>query len=448
MLRFLIDDRESPHPATWAAELRELAREVGQSIDIPQSDVVAALTEGSLDFAISDDERFHQATLRAGIASDRILNLADARVWLRTLVGEPLPPPAPVEVLPLSRLSAGDPLLHELCDGVPGLYERIDALAGTAAQAWICREQLDCYAGLAIGSPRGAGFDIDLLAVDRRASLRWTGELLLERMLRELHQQGYQRVRVAIPQGRIMLRALLRDFGFGRSTDGAQHDGWISLHKQLRNPATAPLDPFDYHWRHGPPAVDLTLAPIFIAPIHPAQHQRLFPEADTQLRLPLGVAAPAEAVAPALRKGWLSGVRNRELPAGAALFLYRTADARAITALGVVESTLKSAEPDALIRWLGTRAANTQREIVELARRRPLAIRFRHARMLETAIPLSALVDAGVLKRAPSVITKVRSRSARRWLREWVDADPEASIDRPGLAARRGRLRGVPRSGA
>ena len=199
---------------------------------------------------------------------------------------------------------------------------------------------------------------------------------------------------------------------------------------------------------HGPPAVDLTLAPIFIAPIHPAQHQRLFPEADTQLRLPLGVAAPAEAVAPALRKGWLSGVRNRELPAGASIFFYRTADARAITALGVVESTLKSSEPDALTCWLGPRAANSQREIAALARRRPLAIRFRHARMLQAPIPRSALVDAGVLKRAPSVITQVKSRSARRWLRAWVDAELEPAIDRPGLAARRGRLRGVPRSGA
>ena len=448
MLRFLIDHRESPQPTTWAVELRELAGEVGQSIEIPESNVVAALAEGLLDFAVSDDEGFHQAALRAGIESERILNLADARVWLQTLVGRPLPPPATVEALPLSRLNAGDPLLNELCDGDPDLSERIDALAGTDAQAWICREQVKHYAGLAIGSPGGAGFDVDLFAIDRRASLRRTGELLLEAILRELHQCGYPRVRVAIPEGRILLAALMRDFGFGRSADGARCDGWTSLHKELGSPAAGPLDPFDYHWRHGPPAVDLTLAPILIAPISPAQHGRLFPAADAQLRLPLGVAAPAEAVAPPLRKAWLSGVRNLELPGGAAIFFYRTTDAKAITALGVVESTLKASEPDTLTSWLGPRTANTQREIAALARRRPLAIRFRHARMFQTPIPLSALVNAGVLRRAPNVITQVRSRSARRWLREWVEDGLEAANDRPALVVRRGRLRGARRFGA
>ena len=448
MLRFLIDHRESSQPATWAVELRELAGEVGQSIEIPESNAVAALAEGSLDFAVSDEEGFHQAALRAGIASDRILNFADAQVWLRTLVGRPLPPPVPVEALSLSRLSAGDPRLSELCDGDPELSERIDALAGTDAQAWICREQVEHYASLAIGSPRDGGFDVDLFTIDRQTSLRRTGELLLEAMLRELHQHGYPRVRVAIPEGRILLAALMRDFGFGRSADSARRDGWTSLHKELGRPAAGPLDPFDYHWRHGPPAVDLTLAPIFIAPISPAQHRRLFPAADAQLRLPLGVAAPAEAVAPPLRKAWLSGVRNRELPSGTAIFFYRTTDTKAITGLGVVESTLKSSEPDTLTSWLGPRAANTQREIAELARQRPLAIRFRHARMLQTPIPLSALVNAGVLRRAPNVITQVKTRSARRWLREWVEDGLEAASDQPVRVGRRGRLRGARRFGA
>lgn len=375
MLRLLVGEPDRTHPNGLVGEVGDLTASIGELVSRVGRDPIGMLAADDLDVVISDDEQLHRAAIRAGVEPERMLSFSDAHYWLRTLANHPLPPLPPARSLALQSLTTAGRGLAELH---PDCLE-----IGPAGSVW------------------------------RHA------EVVLQAILTELHQSEYSVVRVTSWPRTASVLALLYAFGF-EADDG-------QLVKRLSPGGIAPLDSFDFHRRFGPPAMDLSLAPVFIAPTAPTLHRRLFLEADTQLRLPLGVEAPAEAVTPALRKGFLSRANIRRLPRGAIVLCYRSGDLGAITAAGVVEETLRSANAARLMRWLGPRSPHSRSEVEEYAPRRPLAVRFRHGFMLGEPIRRSELLDAGVLKRAPSAIMQVRGGGALRWLRVRIGAEIEAN---------------------
>ncbi len=409
MLRILVDDSNLAHAESLGDEVATLAASLGQVFRQVERDPVDMLLSDDLDALLSDDQQLYCAALNVGIDPERVLSLADGHRWLRTLTGHPLAPPEPVHSEPLTALRERDPLIAGLLnDGA--LCEWIDEARDAGGWFWSHSTGQGSYAGVVAARPRAATLELGLLVTARTASRWWSGDLLIQAVVDAMRSRGFSNARVALPHRDSQAVALLQNAGFIQV--GAE------LVKELQPGAIAPLEPLEYHQRYGPAAVDLSLAPVFIAPITSTLHRRLFLQPDTQLRLPLGVEAPSEPVAPALRKGLLSRSNIRQLPRGATLLLYRSADVRAITAVGVVEETLRSSDPTLLARWLGPRTPHSLRELSELARRRPLAIHFRQALILREPISRSDLIVNEVLKRAPSSITQVKGRRALRWLRE------------------------------
>ena len=129
--------------------------------------------------------------------------------------------------------------------------------------------------------------------------------------------------------------------------------------KRFEPPAGAdPKDPLDHHVTYGPRSVRVNR--LFWVPIQARFHQRLLPDSDAQASL-LG----NEACGNAIRKAYLCRAMIRGLAPGDTLAFMRTeaGSESHVTAVGVVEKTLVSRQPEELAAFVAGRTVYSLREI-------------------------------------------------------------------------------------
>lgn len=110
---------------------------------------------------------------------------------------------------------------------------------------------------------------------------------------------------------------------------------------------------------------------------------------------------------------------NLKMQAGDVVLFYRSRDDRSISAVGIIEDVVRSYAADELVQFVGRRTVYTPTEIDGMTRsvRGVLAIRFRQDRFLDPPWSLAELQAAGVLKKWPQSIIRLRQRGAA-WIRE------------------------------
>ena len=239
------------------------------------------------------------------------------------------------------------------------------------------------------------------------------GELLLKTAFNELHANRYDYVWLTVFERHAALIAMLEDFGFDRHQDETPL-GELVMVKHLTPTDGATRDHFAYHSQFGPPAVDLSLdGGVYVIPIQPRFHARLFPDhPHEQARL----LPDDDPFGNALRKAYLSRSPIAPLPRGATVLFYRSDDWQAITAAGVVEQSMRFGDAPDVAAFAGQRTVYSYEEIETMAHRAVLAILFRQDRLLDPPWPLDDLRAAGVLNAAPQSITQVHSEEGIQWL--------------------------------
>ena len=239
------------------------------------------------------------------------------------------------------------------------------------------------------------------------------GELLLKTAFNELHANRYNYVWLTVFERHAALITMLEDFGFERRQDETPL-GELVMVKHLTPTDGATRDHFAYHSHFGPPAVDPSLdGGVYVIPIQPRYHGRLFPDHPReQARL----LPDDDPFGNALRKAYLSRSLIAPLPRGATILFYRSDDWQAITAVGVVEQSMRSGDPSDVAAFAGQRTVYSYEEIETMAHRAVLAILFRQDRLLDPPWPLDDLRAAGVLNAAPQSITQVHSEEGIQWL--------------------------------
>jgi len=145
----------------------------------------------------------------------------------------------------------------------------------------------------------------------------------------------------------------------------------------------------------------------FLVPIRPEYHDRLFPDYQPrQYRLtePFEINIPGNAI----RKAYLSHSKTKKISQGDVLLFYRSQDQRKITSIGVVEQTLRTNDPDKILRFIGQRSVYSQKEIEDLAKKQVLAILFTHNLNLPTSLDLNYLRKQGINQSAPQTIMEIQ----------------------------------------
>lgn len=386
--------------------------------------MLTAVYSDAVHYLVTDDTRIHKKAKRLDLDPDRVLTLPEATAFLSTLLNESVSTPPNVRERYIHELDKSDPIFVSLREDYPSFDNWLATISRQQRQAWTIDVE-GSIAGLCIWKPQddeyGLGGKVLKVSTFKVAEFQRSnryGELLLKSLFLYLHANAYDWVWLTIFPKHDDLIELLRSFGFDVLPNRQTALGELVMAKPLRPIEESAMEPLEFHRKFGPPAISLVHSNVFVIPIEPQFHRMLFPDYEQsfgQMReFPLSVPRPP--FANGLRKAYLSRSSVRSLPVGATLLFYRSEDARAVTAVGVAEASIRSREPREIAQFTSLRTVYSLSEIQGMVDRDVLAIRFRQDRLLERPIGYRELREAGVLKGRPQSITEIQKQEAKEWL--------------------------------
>ncbi len=406
---------------------QDLIDEAGYQTPMSPNDTVdahmlAALDTAAVDFLITQDRALRQRAANTDFG-DRAMTIQGGIELLERLFDEPVRFPT-VRPCRAYELPSSDPIFESLRAGYTRFDDWFDKVrrehrpclivegeAGLDAVA-VLKTETDQPHGL-----RGKVLKICAFKVVAHAEGANRGELLLKSVFDHAQVQSHDQVYLEAFTHHSRLVHLFERFGFsdcGTTTDRGER----VFVKNLRPFASDNnLDPLEYHRRFGPPAV--LVRDVFISPIQPRWHDALFPEARRQDEL-FGSPPSGNAIL----KAYLTKSGIQQVQPGALVAFYRSEDAHAVTAVGVVDGLLRSSDPAAIRRFVGRRTVYTDAQITDQCTggTSVLAVLFRHDRILREPWTLQQLIGVRALKDAPQTIQRIRAKDALSWIRIQLDA--------------------------
>jgi GNAT superfamily N-acetyltransferase len=393
--------------------------------------LLALVHAGAVQFLVTDDHRLRARATRAGLG-EQVLSLSAAVDLLKSFEPAQPAPPRHVASPACYTIRTDDPIFGGLrADYGPSFDEWLERVAAESAiRTLFVIEQDHQYAALAIVKPEADcdyGFHGPVLKLctfkvsDDHWGVKY-GELLLNAVLRHARVQATPTIYVTVLPKHDVLLAFFGEFGFvdtGRRTHAGEH---VLSKRCIPSEADEGLTDLKFHIAFGPPALKLTQR-TFVVPIQSRWYEQLFPDDPTVRKdayaEPTLFDASRRPSGNALRKAYLSNSSTNQVQPGDAMLFYRSDGIGLVTAVGVVESVLRSSDPSALLSFVGVRTVYTPQQVVDLSGsvRGVLAIRFRHDRFVDPGWGRDELVAARVLNGAPQSITKV-PEEGKLWIQQ------------------------------
>ena len=249
--------------------------------------LLAAVAGNAVHYLITQDEGIHRKARRLGL-DERVLRIVPAVAYLRTLLNEPIDPPPDVRVRFIHELNWSDPIFGSLRIDYPGFDDWLEKAAREQRRGWIVESSRD-LAGICLwkdgDDEYGLGGKVMKVSTfkvsDQHRGNRY-GDLLLKALFQHLHSNSYDHVWLTIFPRHEELVALLEEFGFESLPEKLTDLGELVMVKRLGAEQGQASSAFEFHRRHGPPALALSRAPVFIIPIQPRYHRLLFPDYEQQ----------------------------------------------------------------------------------------------------------------------------------------------------------------------
>jgi GNAT superfamily N-acetyltransferase len=390
--------------------------------------LLAAVKADAVDYLVTQDGGIHRKATRLDVA-DRVLTVEDALAYLTTL-HDRTPPALPAVMFePVHTLDSSDQIFDSLRRDYSGFDEWLVRCKRRGRAGWIIHAPEGGYAAVSIIKPNDDDFRLGgrvlKLCTFKVSSVyqgNRYGELLLKALFNYCFTNLYDHLYVTVFEQRAELITLLEAFGFQCLTDARTDRGELVYRKDFARaiPDPSAYGPLEYHVLFGPPALQLGKGRVYVVPVRPLYHRLLFPELETQPELALVPRPYPQPYGNALRKAYLCNASIRRVRAGDTLLFYRSHDHRAVGAVGVVEETLVSRDPEAIISMVGQRTVYSFEQIHHLASSDVLTILFRQDRVLARPIAERELVRYGAIRRAPQSIASVPS-TAVEWLAHRLD---------------------------
>jgi L-amino acid N-acyltransferase YncA len=379
--------------------------------------------EGDLiDILVTEDREIHRACRRLNLDSRCHSLVAALEVVEDELPIVPSPPPA-VRGCLAHELDAGDPIFDSLRVDYSGLDTWLAKCRREHRQCWVVNlPGRVTHAGVCIVNredrhwPDASDPTLKICTfkiADDVAGMK-LGELLLRAVFEYAHANGFATLFVEVFPKHGGLLKMLRCFGFeqhGHKRTGSQE---LVLRKISEPPSGAgALDPAEYHRLYGPYHIRLEGCRVFVVPIEPRYHSLLFPHLENQASLFPGT----ESCGNTIRKVYICNSGTTKIRPGDLLLFYRSRERKGITALGVVEETIRTREAKKLARFATKRTVYQGPEIeAKTCGREALGILFREAPILEDTVRIEELTKAGLLLRIPQSITELKAASLK-WIR-------------------------------
>jgi L-amino acid N-acyltransferase YncA/predicted RNA-binding protein with PUA-like domain len=384
--------------------------------------MLAALDNNAVDLLVTEDKRLRDHAEAAGLGP-RTFSIVGAIEYLKKLFGEPVVLPTVHRRLAY-EISREDSVFESLREDYPefdGWWATVSNEHRTCLTIESESGDLEALAVLKVEDDRPYGLEgrvlkICTFKVATTAEGAKRGELVLKALFHYARELDADRMYVTVFDHHIGLVGLFRLFGFEEIETRSDRSELVMV-KNLRIPEDASAyTPLEFNRLFGPSAVLVERA--FVIPIQPKWHDILVPEARHQGRL-FGEDPSGNAIL----KAYLSRSSIRQLAPGDLVIFYRSHDRRAATVIGVVEDTMRSRDPVALRRFVGSRTVYSDNAITAMCDTGDvLAILFRQDRCLATIWPLSLLKEKHVVSEAPQAIQQVSNEEGLKWLHDQLSA--------------------------
>lgn len=366
-------------------------------------EILSALAAGAATALVTEDGAMRGRAKAAGLRE--VFSLEAALDWLRALEQPELVNAVAAELVAPYAIARDAPIFDSLRDDYPDFDDWWRHKVVDERRPVIVLGGSDVPDGIAVLKEELRSFGLDdrvlkicTFKVDEGRGRSRRGELLLRAVIDYAVERAYPSTYLTAWPHHEQLLGWLERFGFDHITD--DEDGQRVMAKRLvPPPGVAPLDPLTHHVRYGPRA--LILDRMFVVPIKERYHARLLPDSEQQ-----GSLLANEACGNAIRKAYLCRANTRQLRPGDTLAFLRTSvrtESR-ITAVGVVEDTLASTDPDRVAAFVAGRTVFSYDEIRALCQEgEVLAVLFRFDRSIDPPWPRRDLVANGVMNRPQSI---------------------------------------------
>lgn len=383
--------------------------------------LLASIKGDAVDFLVTEDKKLHRKALRSGLDS-RVLFLQEAIALLLDLFDKSPPPPPSVKKVFVYELNKNDSIFSSLRqDYSPEFDEWLKNCKRNHREAYIIPdEDMACLSGICIikseermpTGDRGRTLKLCTFKISELECGKRFGELLLKAVFDYADNNNYDFIYYTAFPKQDELIAFSESFGF-RVFEKQNDKGEYIVYKRLSyslNDAEK-LSPLEFHIKYGPRRVLFQGNNSFLVPIKPMYHQVLFPELESQIP----IFHETRPCGNSIKKAYLCHSPIKQIKPGDNILIYRSADVSGITAIGAVEDSLRTSNPDEIARHVGSRTVYSFNSIVGFCNKPTLAIRFRYVKGLKIPIRLNELKKYGIISGAPQSIMKLRQEGV-----EWI----------------------------
>ncbi|MDD3999775.1 MAG: EVE domain-containing protein, partial [Bacilli bacterium] len=168
---------------------------------------------------------------------------------------------------------------------------------------------------------------------------------------------------------------------------------------------------------HNYPHLKYTNQNIFVIPILPKFHLKLFKESEAVYQISIEDVDGISTYSNSIKKAYLSNSNIKKLKKGDILFFYASKTKQAITTIGVVDAVFTDFSSIEEIYNLANKiTVYTREEIEKIFSKESKVIMFKYYSSLNPTIPLSRLINDDIVKAAPQTITEISQSNISRLL--------------------------------
>lgn len=147
------------------------------------------------------------------------------------------------------------------------------------------------------------------------------------------------------------------------------------------------------------PYVQLKNQNIFIFPIKPKYHKLLFEDAEDEYQISINDTQGKNTSANAIKKAFISNAKIKIINPGDIILFYASTDKKAITTLGIIETTWnKFNSKNEIFNLVRKRTAYSEEELEKVAKLDSLVIMFKHYVTFESPITYEFLLKNKIVK--------------------------------------------------
>lgn len=391
--------------------------------DAADNEILYALHLNAAHALVTEDQGIHTKAKARGLVH-RVYTIQTAEDLLQRLHAR-VPVQLPnIEDVPLYSLTPhlNSQFFDSLRAGYGGFNAWFESKAQEGRRAWVNWERDGVLGGICIYARQdneviteeitlpGAALKLATFKVGETNRGRKIGELFLKAAFRYATNNRLENIFI---HGDIdkhhFLFEVLEDFGFVHVGSHPGSDGRDAVYLKA-HPLVAPPDqipPFEYLCRYFPHFRHDEATSKFIIPIKPAYHRILFPDYDSPADRQMVLFRPPNTAGNAIKMAYLCHAQTKTINPGDVVLFYRSADERAITTIGVVESYETLADASEIVAKVKRRTVYSMADINLMAQKPTRVMLFRLVRHLSNPLSQAWLEQSHMLNGPPQSITKI-----------------------------------------